>query len=69
MPIGERARTMAVQQLRTEEGIVLGNRTPWRGPSTPATWQQGKTEPAGAVLARVKRFLQGGDETSAKRPE
>jgi transcriptional regulator with XRE-family HTH domain len=34
---------------------------------TLARWEQGKREPAGALLARVKRFLVTGKESDARR--
>jgi hypothetical protein len=36
-------------------------------PGTLAKWEQGKREPAGAFLARVKRFLQAGETSGARR--
>jgi transcriptional regulator with XRE-family HTH domain len=36
-------------------------------PSTLAKWEQGKREPAGAFFVRVKRFLQDGEMSGARR--
>ena len=34
---------------------------------TLAKWEQGKREPVGAFLARVKRFLGSGEESGTRR--
>jgi transcriptional regulator with XRE-family HTH domain len=36
-------------------------------PRTLAKWEQGKTEPQGGFLARVKPFLQDGEASGARR--
>jgi transcriptional regulator with XRE-family HTH domain len=38
-------------------------------PSTLAKWERGEREPTGALLTRVKRFLDKEEETGATCPE
>lgn len=64
------ANTVAEQLVRQRTSLGLSQKESARGlgvdQGTLAKWEQGKREPQGAFLARVKRFLHEGDEAGAR---
>jgi transcriptional regulator with XRE-family HTH domain len=52
--------TQGLSQKEAAKGIGVD-------PATLARWERGEREPGGGFLGRVKRFLQGGDVSGARR--
>jgi predicted transcriptional regulator len=66
-----KANGVAEQLLRHRTALGMTQKDAARevgvDPGTLARWERGEREPAGSFLARLKRFLQGGQASDARR--